>query len=163
MTEGPAPVYGPPVEAPPTEARSPVVTAAAILLLSVGILTFAYLLFVPEFSVIRLFGDLELARAFGFSGVVVTLIVVEVAIMLAAAVEAIGAIRLLALSRSAWVLAVVGAVGVIAGWVALVVVVLTRSLRPDAVAWSAIGISAGISAVGLILLLVTGRAFSPRT
>jgi hypothetical protein len=163
MTEGPAPAYEPPVAAPPTEARSPILTAAAILLLSVGILTFAYLLFVPEFSVIQLFGDLELARAFGFSGVVVTLIVVEIAIMLAAAVEAIGAVRLFALSRSAWVLAVVGAVGVIAGWVALVVVVLTRSLRPDAVAWTAIGISAGLSAVGLILLLVAGRAFSPRT
>ena len=162
MAEGPAP-YEPPVAVPPSQARPPILTAAAILLLSVGILTFAYLLFVPEFSVIQLFGDLSLARAFGFGGEVVTLIVVEIAIMLAAAVEAIGAVSLFGVSRSGRILAVVGAVGVIAGWVALVVVVLTRSLRPDAAAWTAIGISAGLSAVGLIFLLVAGRAFSPRT
>jgi hypothetical protein len=163
MDEGPAPVYEPPVAAPPTEARPATLSAAAILLFSVGILTFAYLLFVPEFSVIQLFEDLGLARAFGFGGVVVTLIVVEIAIMLAAAVEAIGAVRLFAVSRSGRVLAVVGAVGVIAGWVALVIVALTRSLRPDAVAWTAIGLSAGLSAAGLILLLAAGRDFSPRT
>jgi hypothetical protein len=164
MDEGPPPAYEPPVAAPPSEARPPILTAAAILLFSVGILTFTYLLFVPEFSVIQLFEDLGLARAFGFGGVVVTLIVVEIVIMLAAAVEAIGAVRLFAVSRSGRVLAVVGAVGVIAGWVALVVVALTRSLRPDAVAWTAIGLSAGLSAVGLILLLLAAdRAFSPRT
>ena len=161
MAEGPTPAHE--VAAPPTEARPPILTAAAIILLSVGILTFAYLLFVPEFSVIQLFGDLSLARAFGFGGVVMTLIVVEIAIMLAAAVEAVGAVRLFALRRLGRVLAVVGAVGVIAGWVALVVVVLTRGLTPDAVAWTAIGLSAGLSAVGLILLLAAGRAFSPRT
>jgi hypothetical protein len=163
MAEGPAPAYEPPVAPPPTEARPPILTATAILLFSVGILTFAYILFVPQFSVIQLFEDLELARAFGFGGVVVTLIVVEIAIMLAAAVEAIGAVRLFAISRSGRVQAVVGAVGVIAGWVVLVVVVLTRSLRPDGVAWTAIGLSAGLSAAGLILLLAAGRAFSPRT
>jgi hypothetical protein len=163
MAQGPAPVYEPPVAASSTEARPPILTAAAILLFSVGILTFAYLLFVPEFSVIQLFGDLELARAFGFGGVVVTLIVVEIAIMLAAAVASIGAVLLFGVSRSGRVLAVIGAVGVIAGWVALVIVVFTRSLRPDAVAWTAIGLSAGLSAVGLILLLAAGRVFSPRT
>jgi hypothetical protein len=163
MAEGPAPAYEPPVASPPTEARPPIVTAAAILLFSVGILTFAYLLFVPEFSVIQLFDDLELARAFGFGGVVVTLIVVEIAIMLASAVEALGAVLLFGVSRSGRVLSIVGAVGVIAGWVALVVLVLTRSLRPDAVAWTAIGLSAGLSGAGLILLLAAGRAFSPRT
>jgi hypothetical protein len=163
MAEGPAPVYEPPVVASPTEARPPILTAAAILLLSVGIISFAYLLFVPEFSVIQLFGDLELARAFGFGGVVVTLIVVEIAIMLAAAMVSTGAVLLLGVNRSGRVLAVVGAVGMIAGWVALVIVVLTRNLRPDAVAWTAIGLSAGLTAVGLILLLAAGRAFSPRT
>jgi hypothetical protein len=161
MVEGPPSAYQAPAATPPTSARSGMLTAAAILLISVGILTFAYLLFVPEFSVVRLFGDLALARAFGFGGVVITLIVVEIIIMLAALVEALGAFLLFGVSRPGRVLALVGGIGVIAGWAALVVVVLTRNLAPDAVAWTAIGLSAGLSALGLILLLASRGAFLP--
>ena len=163
MVERPAPVYEPPVAPPPSEGRATVVTAAAVILLSAGVLTFAYLLFVPDFSVIQLFGDLSLARTFGFGGLVTTLIAVELLIVLAASVQALGAALLFGVSRPGRTLSVVGAVGVIAGWVALLVVVLSRDLRPDTVAWLAIALSVGLSTVGLILLLTSARALSPRT
>jgi hypothetical protein len=162
MVEGPTPVSEAPVAPPPVEPRAPLLTVAAVILLSVGSLTFAYLLFVPEFSVIQLFGDLPLARAFGFGGVVITLIVIEILIILAAATEALGAGLLFGVRRPGRTLAIVGAVGVIAGWVALLVVVLSRDLRPDTLAWMAIALSVGLSTLGLIFLLSSARSFSRR-
>jgi hypothetical protein len=139
-------------------ARSGAVTAAGILLLIVGIGTLLY----NGWDLFLLFEDLDLATEIGFGGLLWTLIVVDIFLLMFAVLEIIGGIRSFALSRAGRVLGVVGGFGVIASWVAFLVVAMTRGLTLNLLAWVVLVLSIVGSAAALIILLSVGRQFAPR-
>lgn len=151
------PVYGAPVDYT-TGARSGAVTAAGILLLIVGIGTLLY----NGWDLFLLFEDLALATEIGFGGLLWTLIVIDIFLLIFAVLEIIGGIRSFALSRAGRVLGVVGGFGVIASWVAFLVVAMTRGLTLNLLAWVVLVLSIAGSAAALIILLSAGRQFAPR-
>jgi FHA domain len=158
-----APQPGPPVYgAPggyPAGVRTGAITAAGVLLLIVGIGTLLY----NGWDLFLLFQDLDLATEFGFGGILWTLIVIDAFLLLFAVLEIIGGIRSFALSRAGRALGVVGAFGVIAAWLAFLVVVMTRGLTLNALAWVVLVLSVAGSAAAATILLSSGRQFPSRT
>jgi hypothetical protein len=153
---GPPPVYG----APPGMARvrPAAVTTAGILLLIVGVGTLLY----NGWDLFLLFDDLELASAFGLGGLLWTLIIIDIFLLIFAVLEIIGGIRSFSLSRAGRTMGILGAIGVIGGWIAFLVVALTRDLTLSTLAWVALVASIVGSGVALFLLLSSGRSFPPR-
>jgi hypothetical protein len=155
---GPPPAYGAPAGYA-VGARPAAVIAAGIILLIVGIGTLLY----NGWDLFLLFQDLELATSFGFGGLLWTLIIIDIFLLLFAVLEIIGGIRSFALSRAGRMLGVIGAIGVIAAWIAFLVVVVREGLTVNLLAWIALVLSIGGSAAALIMLLSAGRHFAPRS
>jgi hypothetical protein len=174
-SEGPA--YGPPPSgapaygAPPAAAYGapaapaygvpggrPGAVVAGILLIAVGLISVLF----SVFDLVALFPDLQLATDLGFGGVFWTLIVADVALILFGLLAVIGGIRVFGLSRVGRLLAIIGASGIIAGWLVYLVTVLGRGLTLNLLAWVALAVSVVGAAVALILLLSASRSFPPR-
>jgi hypothetical protein len=151
-----SPVYGVPGEV--AGARPGAVTAAAIILLTLGIGGVLY----NAWDLLLLFGDLELANAFGFGGRLVTLIVIDVGLLIAGVLQIVAGIRLFALSRAGRILGIVGSFSVVALWLLSLVLILSWGFVLQAHAWVALALSVAGSLVAAILLLTSGRRFPPR-
>ena len=149
-----SPVYGIPRVV--TGARPGAVTAAAIILLTLGIGGVLY----NAWDLLLLFGDLELANAFGFGGRLLTLIVIDIGLLIAGVLQIVAGIRLFALSRAGRILGIVGSFSVAALWLVSVVLILSWGFVLQAHAWLALALSVAGSLVAAILLLSSGRHFS---
>jgi hypothetical protein len=149
-----SPVYGIPRVA--TGARPGAVTAAAIILLTLGIGGVLY----NAWDLLLLFGDLELANAFGFGGRLLTLIVIDIGLLIAGVLQVVAGIRLFALSRTGRILGIVGSFSVAALWLVSLVLILSWGFVLQAHAWVALAVSVAGSLVAAILLLSSGRHFS---
>jgi len=163
-TPTPAPTYAPPPAAPAypsppgvaaTGARAGAITAAAILLILIGLASLAY----NGYDVVLLFGDLEFFQSVGFGGLAITAIVIDIALIISALLQLTGGIRLLGLSRAGRALSLIGCAGVVAGWVAFLVLVTVEGLSVTTLAWAALVISVVGSVVAGVLLLSSSRAF----
>jgi hypothetical protein len=150
------PVYGIPRVA--TGTRPGAVTAAAIILLTLGIGGVLY----NAWDLLLLFGDLELANAFGFGGRLITLIVIDIGLLIAGVLQVVAGIRLFALSRAGRILGIVGSFSVAALWLVTLVLILSWGFVLQAHAWVALAVSVAGSLVAAILLLSSGRHFSSR-
>jgi hypothetical protein len=164
-TPTPAPAYGPPPGAPAyppppaaTGARAGAITAAAILLILIGLASLAY----NGYDVVLLFGDLEFFQSVGFGRLAMTAIVIDIALIISALLQLIGGIRLLGLSRAGRALGLIGCAGVVAGWVAFLVLVTVEGLSVTTLAWAALVISV-VGSVVAGVLLSSSRAFPPRS
>jgi hypothetical protein len=156
---GPAPgspVYG--VREVAAGARPGAVTAAAIILLTLGIGGVLY----NAWDLFLLFGDLELANAFGFGGRLMMLIVIDIGLLIAGALQIVAGIRLFALSRAGRILGIVGSFTVAALWLLSLVLILSWGFVLQAHAWAALALSVAGSLVAAILLLSAGRRFPSR-
>lgn len=162
------PAYAPPPTAPAypslpgvaaTGARAGAITAAAILLILIGLASLAY----NGYDVVLLFGDLEFFQSVGFGGLAMTAIVIDIALIISALLQLTGGIRLLGLSRAGRALGLIGCAGVVAGWVAFLVLVTVEGLSVTTLAWAALVISVAGSVVAGVLLLSSSRAFPPRS
>jgi FHA domain-containing protein len=149
-----SPVYGIPRVV--TGARPGAVTAAAIILLTLGIGGVLY----NAWDLLLLFGDLELANAFGFGGRLLTLIVIDICLLIAGVLQIVAGIRLFALSRAGRILGIVGSFSVAALWLVSLVLILSWGFVLQAHAWVALAVSVAGSLVAAILLLSSGRHFS---
>lgn len=149
-----SPVYGMPRVA--TGARPGAVTAAAIVLLTLGIAGVLY----NAWDLLLLFGDLDLANAFGFGGRLLTLIVIDIGLLIAGVLQVVAGIRLFALSRTGRILGIVGSFSVAALWLVSLVLILSWGFVLQAHAWVALAVSVAGSLVAAILLLSSGRHFS---
>jgi hypothetical protein len=149
-----SPVYGIPRVA--TGARPGAVTAAAIILLTLGIGGVLY----NAWDLWLLFGDLDLANAFGFGGRLLTLIVIDIGLLIAGVLQLVAGIRLFALSRTGRILGIVGSFSVAALWLVSLVLILSWGFVLQAHAWVALAVSVAGSLVAAILLLSSGRRFS---
>jgi hypothetical protein len=150
------PVYGIPRVA--TGTRPGAVTAAAIILLTLGIGGVLY----NAWDLLLLFGDLQLANAFGFGGRLITLIVIDIGLLIAGVLQVVAGIRLFALSRAGRILGIVGSFSVAALWLVTLVLILSWGFVLQAHAWVALAVSVAGSLVAAILLLSSGRHFSSR-
>jgi FHA domain len=148
-----SPVYGAPGVA--AGARPGAVTAAVIILLTLGIGGMMY----NAWDLILLFGDLELANAFGFGGRLMTLIVIDIGLLIAGVLQIVAGIRLFALSRVGRILGIVGSFSVVALWLLSLVLILSWGFVLQAHAWAVLALSVAGSLVAAILLLSSGRRF----
>jgi pSer/pThr/pTyr-binding forkhead associated (FHA) protein len=152
------PGYGPPPGAPAFGVRTASVTAAAIILIIVGLGSIAY----NGYDVVQLFGDLEILQTFGLGGLVIGIIIIDIIIIVSAVLLLVGGIRVFGLSRAGRTMGIIGCVGVVVGWIAFVVWALSQQLSVTTLAWVAMLLSVAGSVVALILLLGASRSFAPR-
>jgi FHA domain len=149
-----SPVYG--IRRVTTGVRRGAVTAAAIILLTLGIGGVLY----NAWDLLLLFGDLDLANAFGFGGRLMTLIVIDIGLVIAGVLQVVAGIRLFALSRAGRILGIIGSSSVAALWLLSLVLILSWGFVLQAHAWAALAVSVAGSLVAAILLLSSGRHFS---
>jgi hypothetical protein len=168
---GPPPFAAPPAAAPAQAygqppgayaygggARPGSVVAAAIVLILIGLGSIIY----NGYDMFLLFGDLELLRQIGRSGLGIILIVLDAVIIIGGVLMLIGGIRLFGLSRAGRTLGLVGCGLVIVGWLGFLVVAMSEGLTLNALAWSALVLSVAGAVLAGALLLAAGRAFAPR-
>ena len=138
---GPAPPpasYAPPEVAPPVGAGG--ITAAAVVLLLVGLASVAY----NGWDLILLAGDLEIFDLAGMRPIGSALLAIDAALIVSGLLQIGGGIGILAKRRvGGRGLGLAGCVGIVLGWVAFLVLVLGRDLL------------AGVSVTAWVLLLAS--------
>jgi FHA domain len=137
-------------------ARPGVVSAAGVLLIIAGALTALWTIY----DIILLFGDFESARAFGFFDVLIVLLVLDGVILVGAALEIVGGIRVFSLRGRG--LGITGVLLVILAWIAGIAYILLEGFTVTSLAWIALVVTVGASVAALITLLAAGRVFSAR-
>lgn len=160
------PAYGPPPGAPaygvpgpsPTAARPGGVATAGIVLLIVGVLGLGY----NGWDAILLLGDLELASAFGFGGRLMTLLVIDVALLVAAVVQVVAGIRVFSLSRTGRTLGIIASFAVVGLWLISLLLILAWGFVYSGLAWAVLALSVAGSVVAAILLISAARTFPPK-
>lgn len=156
---GPAPpAYAPTPGAPAYGVRPTAITAAAIILILIGVGSIAY----NGYDLVLLFGDLDLLQSFGLGWLGVTAIIIDLVIIASGVLQLIGGIRVLGLSPTGRTMGIIGSAGVAVGWIGFLALVLSQGLTVSTLAWAALVASVAGSAVAAILLLGAGQSFARR-